>query len=119
MTELSVSCPDVVQVSAEFTARHLCPFVEEADEGLVTISWITSAGETYELHALAKLVASRQFERVSHEQWTADLAAALTVGAKVTGLAVASAWSTAGGTVTVRSCDGAAAGPSSWAGGSS
>lgn len=108
MTALSVPCPDTVEMSAEFTARHLCPFVEEADEGTVTISWVTAHGETFELHALAKLVAARQFERVSHEQWTADLASAVAAGARVSGLVVSSVWSTAGGTVTVRVPEGGA-----------
>lgn len=89
-------------MSAEFTARHLCPFVDEADVGAVTIGWVTSHGETFELHALAGLVAARELERVSHEQWTADLWTALSEGANVTGLVVSSSWVTAGGAVTVR-----------------
>lgn len=102
MTGLSVPCLEVAHVSAEFPARHLCPFYEEADEGSVTIEWVTSHGETFELHALAKLADSRSAEKVSHEQWTADLSARLASGARVAGLAVTSTWSTAGATVTVQ-----------------
>jgi hypothetical protein len=106
MTGLSVPCPDVVHMSVDFVARHLCPFVDEVDEGAVTVSWVTSRGVTFELHALADLVASRELERVSHEQWTAELAATLTASTGVSGLVVTSVWSTAGGTVTVRSVEG-------------
>jgi hypothetical protein len=102
MTGLSVPCPDVVEMAAEFVARHLCPFVDEADDGSVTVSWVTSHGETFELHALSELVRAREQERVSHEQWTADLAGDLAAAAQVSELGVTSVWSTAGATVTVR-----------------
>lgn len=102
MTGLSVPCADVVEMAAEFVASHLCPFVDEVDEGAVTVSWVTSCGETFELHALAAVVGSREKERVSHERWTADLADVLGAGAKVDGLTVTSVWSTAGAKVTVR-----------------
>lgn len=102
MTELGVPCDVEVEMSAEFVARHLCPFVDEADEGKVTVSWVTAHGETFELYALAELVNGREKERVSHERWTADLAAELGVRVKVGGLVVASTWPTAGATVTVR-----------------
>lgn len=102
MTKLGVPCDVEVQMSADFVARHRCPFVDEADEGTVTVSWVTAHGVTFELHALAALVAAREAERVSHERWTADLATSLADGAKVDGLTVVSVWSTAGATVTVR-----------------
>lgn len=102
MIGLSVPCADEVRMSAEFTARHLCPFREEIDDGTVTVSWVTSHGVTFELHALADAIGAREGEEVSHERWTADLTARL-AEVDVADLAVTSTWTTAGATITVGS----------------
>jgi NADPH-dependent 7-cyano-7-deazaguanine reductase QueF len=102
MIGLSVPCADEVRMSAEFTARHLCPFRDEIDDGTVTVSWITSHGVTFELHALADAIGSREHEQVSHEQWTAGLAHRL-AEVDVAELAIVSTWTTAGATIIVGS----------------
>lgn len=111
MTGLSVPCQAVVRVSVSLAAEHLCPFKPERDHGTVAISWITSRGETIELHALAGLVSRHRDTEISHEQWTADLYSALVTAVAVDELSISSSWTTAGATVTVNSVDAAVGEP--------
>lgn len=101
MSDLSVPCTAVVRMAAETDAQHRCPFVDEVDHGTVHVEWTTTAGQTLELHALAALIAARAETEISHEQWTADLAAAIASSAQVDDLIVTSHWTTAGVRVAV------------------
>lgn len=103
MTELGVSCPAAVRVTVISTVRHLCPFKTEVDHGTVRISWSTTLGQTVELHALAALLRRYDDTEISHEQWTAEVAAAIETGAEVDGLVVETEWITAGLNVRVSS----------------
>lgn len=103
MTGLSVPCSSDVRVTVTAEASHLCPFRTEVDHGTVAISWSTAHGETVELHALAALVRCRERVEISHEQWTADLAASIAASAKVDDLTVTSTWQTGGLNVSVHS----------------
>jgi NADPH-dependent 7-cyano-7-deazaguanine reductase QueF len=101
MSNLGVPCPVVVGVITTASAAHLCPFRDEQDYGTVSVSWTTACGQTVELHALGELIRSVADVRISHEQWTADLASTIAAGVAVDDLTVTSQWSTAGLTVSV------------------
>lgn len=84
----------VVAVTAPL--RHLCPFVDEVDEGEVRLSWSVN-GMTFELHSLAAYLDSFAEEKVSHEELTVRIFREL--GSSMVG--VTTEWRTAGMTVTV------------------
>jgi NADPH-dependent 7-cyano-7-deazaguanine reductase QueF len=102
-SSLGVPCDSSVQVTVIAPARHLCPFKDEVDVGTVRLEWTTSRGATVELHALAALIATQMTARISHEQWTADLAEAVSARTEIADLMVTSRWRTAGIEVVVRS----------------
>jgi NADPH-dependent 7-cyano-7-deazaguanine reductase QueF len=81
-------------------ALHLCPHVDEIDQGTVTASWAVD-GTTIELHSLAARIASYADTKISHEDLTADLAGALR--AHVVGVSVTTTWRTAGLEMVVQS----------------
>lgn len=101
MSDLSVPCPAVVRVSITASASHRCPYRDEMDHGTVRVSWTTSFGETVELHALAALIHGRADAEISHEQWTAAIAAQIGSAVVVADLTVTSEWATAGLDVSV------------------
>jgi NADPH-dependent 7-cyano-7-deazaguanine reductase QueF len=68
----TVECVPGVRVTVTGPITHLCPHVDEVDEGEVTIGWRTS-GKTFELHSLAAHLRTYATQRISHE----DLVAAL------------------------------------------
>lgn len=98
--KLNVPCSARVRVSTTSAAEHLCPYKDEADKGTVEIAW-TTGSETVELHALAALVRARESTRISHEQWTEDLAMTISNSVDVHDVAVTSRWSTGGLSVEV------------------
>lgn len=88
-----------VTVTATFPAYHTCPFVDEADEGTITLVWSTGPA-TLELHAVARWLDSLDEWFVSHEDYTERIL----VGLRALGVDVISArstWSTAGGAIEV------------------
>lgn len=98
---LLAPCSSPVAMTWTGPLNHLCPFVPEVDEGTVTITWIT-AGATLELHALAAWLGDFAGDKVSHEDITEDIRAALNQLAGIAGVDVTTRWTTAGGEVVVR-----------------
>lgn len=84
-----------VIVTARGPLRHLCPVVEEIDEGRVAITWRTH-GVTFELHALAAHLRSYAGTRISHEDLTDTIRHDLSAHAGLTLLDVTTTWETAG-----------------------
>lgn len=83
-----------VEMTVTAPLRHLCPFVDEVDEGTVTVTWAVD-GTTHELHALADYLRGWKDSTVSHEEITDRIAHDL----QATGLhvrEVTTAWTTAG-----------------------
>lgn len=103
---MSGGLPDLVPESS--TARvsvhgpmwHLCPHVDEVDEGRVSISW-TCAGQTLELHSLADYLREYAGERVSHEELTRQLRDELGGLYGIADVVVSTTWRTAGLDVVV------------------
>lgn len=79
---------------------HLCPHVDEVDEGSAVISW-TCAGATLELHSLAAYLGTFAEERVSHEELTHALQWNLGRLHGIADVHVATSWTTAGMLVQV------------------
>jgi NADPH-dependent 7-cyano-7-deazaguanine reductase QueF len=69
--------------------RHLCPYVDEIDEGVVTIGWRTDYVETFELHSLRAYLDTFADVQISHEalvnQIKDDLEARIGRGVTVSG----------------------------------
>lgn len=90
-----------VEVSATFPVRHLCPFVDEVDDGTVTINWACS-GSTFELHNLAAYLSDWADSTLTHEAITDRIAHDLaTASPGIQLVAVTTTWATAGGSITV------------------
>lgn len=86
------------EVTAPVTKR--CPFVEEVDEGEVTIRWRGYRG--IELHSLAAYLASFADEPLSHEDFAAKVTAAVAAAVQREGnVDVTGRWTTAGMAVSV------------------
>lgn len=101
MTGLCAPCDAQTTVTYRGPLVHLCPFVDEIDNGAVTITW-TTAGSTLELHALTAWLDSFAADRVTHEALTEDIGDHLSGLPGITGVAVETRWSTAGAEVVVR-----------------
>lgn len=89
-----------VRVTVTGPITHLCPHVNEVDEGEVTIGW-TTGRVTFELHSLAAHLRTYAECAISHENLVADLIAALT-GLGCADIAVAARFTTAGLAVEAR-----------------
>lgn len=89
-----------VAVVASGPFHHRCPFVDEADDGWVDISWRCN-GQTLELHALADWLAKFKDSEISHEAITDTLTRVLGGLDGIEDVTVATRWETAGMTVTV------------------
>lgn len=81
--DLLVDTPAEVTVTAFGPIRHICPYVDELDEGTVEITWSTS-GATFELHALRQYLDGFADVKASHE----EVAAAIRVDLDSPGLTV-------------------------------
>lgn len=102
MSATTVGAPHGVMMQATAPARHLCPFVEEKDEGTVTVHWVTQ-GRTFELHSLRRhlhdFAEEHQGSRISHEQYTERVRDSLTFQGHLHGLTITRVethWTTAG-----------------------
>ncbi|WP_182377864.1 hypothetical protein [Nocardioides sp. WS12] len=84
-----------VRIAATGPLTHLCPVVDEVDEGRVTITWQCN-GATLELHALAEYLRGFKDARVSHEQITDRIGHDLSVVDGIELVSVESTWTTAG-----------------------
>lgn len=90
----TVSCPAPVDMQVTAPLRHLCPFVDEVDDGTVTVRWSTRGG-TFELHALAGYFAGWADSTLSHEEITDRILTDLQA-LRVEVLEVVTTWTTAG-----------------------
>jgi NADPH-dependent 7-cyano-7-deazaguanine reductase QueF len=95
----TVPCDAATRVTAAAPVTHLCPHVDEVDEGTVSIAW-TTAGATLELHSLAAHLRTYAGQRISHENLTAQVADALTLPG-ITDVTVTARFTTAGLAVEV------------------
>ena len=84
-----------VKMSVAAEVRHLCPFVNEADNGTVTVTWRTN-GATFELHSLREYLNGFKDSEISHEMLTDRIRHDLSVTQGVEVVAVESTWDTAG-----------------------
>ena len=82
--------------------RHLCPFVDEVDEGHLTVAWVTS-GATVEAHSLASYLAAWASIRISHEDLVGLIAQDLSTLAGIDVVKVEARFVTAGMTFDVAS----------------
>lgn len=96
-----VPCQARITVTATGPVVHLCPHVDETDEGEVVITWVT-AGSTIELHSLAAHLRTYASQRISHEDLARRLVDDLTLPG-IEGVYVAARFTTAGLGVEVKS----------------
>lgn len=83
-------------VTASGPLVHLCPVVDEVDEGHITITW-RILGETFELHSLAEYLRGWKDSRLSHEQITDTIRHELsTASTWIELVSVETTWLTAG-----------------------
>jgi NADPH-dependent 7-cyano-7-deazaguanine reductase QueF len=94
-----VPCAAKVMLSITGPLTHLCPFVEEVDEGTITITWTTDH-HTLELHSVREWLGQFADTTITHEQLTADIRTTLSRLAGIDNVQVVTAWSTAGFAVT-------------------
>lgn len=99
MSSLTVESAADVTMTVTAPVQHLCPFVDEVDDGTVTISWRVD-GATFELHALAEYLRGYKDARLSHEDITDRIRHDLSAPPGVELLTVESTWTTAGVEVT-------------------
>lgn len=84
-----------VRLSAKASIRHLCPFVQEVDNGTLTVAW-DADGWTLELHALHAYLGTFAEREISHEELTAEVQAELSSHHGINNVSVTSSWRTAG-----------------------
>ncbi|MGI5223015.1 hypothetical protein [Nocardia sp. CA-290969] len=64
------------QMIVKGSLRHLCPFKDEDDDGVILLCWEFD-GETFELHSLAAYLNSFRHEKVTHEELSHRIASDL------------------------------------------
>lgn len=88
-----------VEANATLTAtadiQHLCPFVNEVDNGTVTITW-KAEGWTIELHSLRAYLNTFHDREISHEELTEEVRAELNSHHGISIETVNTTWRTAG-----------------------
>lgn len=93
-------------MTATAPVRHLCPFVNEKDEGTVTVTWQT-IGRTFELHSLRAhldwITSKWADAEISHEDFTSEIRDSFAHfnGAGLHIKSIRTDWNTAGMPVTV------------------
>lgn len=75
--------------------QHMCPFVQEVDNGKVTITW-EAEGWTIELHSLRAYLNTFQDREISHEELTEEIGVELNSHHGITIKYITTAWRTAG-----------------------
>jgi len=88
-------CSSDVTLTISGPLTHLCPFVEEVDNGTVQITWRTR-GQTLELHALRAWLDTFQDQKISHEALTDAIRRRLTQLPGIGDVRVTTRWHTAG-----------------------
>lgn len=99
MSILAVPDTSAVTITATGAITHLCPHVDEVDNGRISITWRVD-GQTYELHSLAAYLRSFKDSRLSHEALTDRIRHELSVVDGIELVAVETTWTTAGLGVT-------------------
>lgn len=84
-----------VRLSAKANIQHLCPFVQEIDNGTLTATW-DADGWTLELHALHAYLGTFAGREISHEELTSEVQAELSSHYGINNVSVTSNWRTAG-----------------------
>lgn len=92
---LTVPCDGNVTMTATAPLRHLCPHVDEIDNGHIAITWNID-GRTLELHALADYLRSWKDARLSHEEITDRIGHDISAVDGVELVSVVTTWHTAG-----------------------
>lgn len=87
------------RLSAEANIQHLCPFVQEVDNGTLTVAW-DADGWTLELHALRAYFSTFSDREISHEELTSEVQAELSSHHGINNVSVTSNWRTAGMEIT-------------------
>jgi len=85
----------VVQMQATAPVQHMCPFIQEVDNGTVTVTW-EAAGWTFELHSLRAYLETFAGREIAHEELTAEIQAELSGAHGINAVTVDSSWHTAG-----------------------
>lgn len=61
-----------ITMTATAQIKHRCPFVDEVDDGTITITWSTADG-TIELHSLAAFLDCYADRTISHEDLVGEV----------------------------------------------
>lgn len=94
-TPTTVPCDNDVAVTVTSPLRHRCPFVDEVDDGTVTITW-EPLGSTYELHSLAEYLHGFKDSEISHEAISDRIRHDLSAHLDIHVVSVETTWMTAG-----------------------
>jgi len=84
-----------VRMTVTADVQHLCPFVNEVDNGAVTVTWQAN-GATFELHSLRDYLNGFKNSEISHEMLTDRILRDLSTTQGVEIVSVESTWDTAG-----------------------
>lgn len=84
-----------VRLSATANIQHMCPFVQEVDNGTLSATW-DADGWTLELHAFRAYLGTFADREISHEELTAEVQAELSGHHGISSVTVTSLWRTAG-----------------------
>ena len=98
MIRTALSTADVT-LTAIAPLVHRCPFVDEVDNGTVTISWRVD-GQTFELHSLRAYLDRFRDAEISHEAITDRIRHDLATTLGLADVTVTTTWDTAGMEVT-------------------
>lgn len=89
-----------VRLTTTADIQHMCPFVNEVDNGTITITW-NADGWTLELHSLRAYLNTFHDREISHEELTEEVRAELSTTHGISIVDVTTTWRTAGMDVTV------------------
>lgn len=103
--DLTVMCEARTTVTYTGPLVHRCPYVDETDNGTVTITWSTD-GATLELHTLAGWLRTWAAVTTSHETLTGVIRACIAGQSCIADVSVSTRWDTAGAEVVVRAVPG-------------
>lgn len=95
MSLVVVPVDATVRLQTSAPIQHMCPFVNEVDNGSITIGWDTD-GWTFELHALRSYLNTFQDREISHEDLTDEIRAELSTHHGINKVTVNTSWRTAG-----------------------
>lgn len=91
----TVTCDSDVTMTVTAPLTHLCPHVDEVDNGTITLTWRVN-GYTLELHSLREYLNGFKYAEVSHEEITDLIRHEMSVTPGVEVVSVETTWDTAG-----------------------